>query len=99
MIYFNLTIRYILGISASLYIIYFLLDIFDKTSHHSEYLPFLFELYIEFPAIILLLIVSAYTFLTRRVFWSLFKIEYCLLFANILIGIICGLVYLLINKS
>lgn len=56
------------------------------------YLWVWFILFIQLPAVFLLIIISIYIYLSQRVFWSLFKIEYCYLLATIAFVVLGGLI-------
>ncbi len=95
MFYFRITLRYILGTIASLYIITLLFHVFKNgieigSGHILAYAIVL----VQIPAAILLIIISVYSYLTKKVFWSLFKIEYCFLFATLVPFIISWFVYI-----
>src|ERR1700744_3389290 len=91
---FRITLRFILGTVTTLYIITFLFQIFNNgVASYAEYLLIYSIIYFQIPAILILLIVSIYSYLTRGILWSLFKTEYFFLFASLCPFIICWLFY------
>jgi|SRR5579863_8819895 len=95
---FRIILRYIFGAGISLSLFAFLSEIFN-VNHLVwgnelmwRYLWVCFILFVQIPAVVLLIIVSGYTYLTQRVFWSLFKTEYYYLFATIALFLITGLI-------
>jgi len=96
MFYFKMIIRFILGIGAVLYVIALLFQIFHNNLHYEViYICAMYFLFVEFPATILFLLVSAYSYLSNRIFWSLFKIEYYFLIANLTTYSFISLIFLI----
>jgi len=95
---FRIILRYIFGIGIALCVLTFLAKTFkiDQLVGGNDllcrYLWVWFILFVQFPAVVLLIIISVYTYLTQRIFWSLFKPEYTYLLVTIAFVIIAGLI-------
>jgi len=81
----RIILRFIFSTVIVLYLIVVVSFIFknNMTGNYVGYLLFLTSLYIYFPAILLLIVLSIYSYLSKGVLWSLFKIEYYFLLASI----------------
>jgi len=84
MYYFRITLRFIFGIVTSLYIITILSQILKNGIEYSSGYIFAYTfLFMQIPASLVLIVVSIYSYLTKRVFWSLFRIEYFFFIASV----------------
>lgn len=84
MFYFRMTIRYILSIGAAFCIIGFCIESLEW--HLLGFLGWpalFFGLFLYLPAMILFPIISAFNYFIKGKFWSVFKTEYYLWFANL----------------
>ena len=81
----RITLRSIFGTVIVLFFICVLSHVFKYpvNQYFMDYILFLAGLYLYLPAVLLLVILSIYSYLSRRVFWSLFKTEYYFLFATL----------------
>ena len=93
MFYFRIIIRYILGTWAALYLTAVIINVFSGGNSGLEYIGAMYLLFIEFPAIILLLLVSLCNYLFTKRFWSVFKIEYYFLFSTFGVLALASLIY------
>jgi len=64
-------------------VLLFLNDSYDSMSYALHYIWAFAFLFVHIPSTALLLLVSVITYLIKRVFWSLFKIEYYFLFVSL----------------
>ena len=83
MYYFRITLRFVLGTVTSLYIITALFHVFENGIEYSaEYILMWSILFFQIPATLILITASIYSYLTKGVLWSLFRIEYYFLLAS-----------------
>jgi hypothetical protein len=97
MLYFRLTIRYILIIGAALSVISLIVAVFDGSSH-ALYFAGIYSFCLELPAIALLLLVSVFNYVLSGSFWSVFKTEYNFLFARLGIYLLSSLIYFIADQ-
>lgn len=83
----RITLRFIFGTVIILFLFCVLFRVFNsnQNQYFTGYILFLTGLYFYLPAVLLLIILSIYSYLSRRIFWSLFKIEYYFLFATLIL--------------
>jgi len=81
----KITLRFIFSTVIVLCLIYVLSHISKnyENQNYAFYILFLTVVYVYLPAILLLIILSIYNYLSRGVLWSLFKIEYYFLIASL----------------
>jgi len=90
----RITLRFVFGTVIVLFLICVLSHVIKNSVDPfiAGYILFLTILYFYLPAVLLLIILSIYSYLSRRVLWSLFKIEYYFLFATLSLFVIEGIV-------
>jgi hypothetical protein len=82
--YFKIILRFIFGTVTTLWLIMIVGNIFKSDmADFAAYILAYLILFVQIPSAILLILVSTYTFLTKRIFWSLFKIEYYFLIISL----------------
>jgi hypothetical protein len=98
MFYFRMTARYIFGIGAVSYVSAVIVDALNGNPFYGlGYLSFMYSLFVEFPFLLLFLLVTAFNYLFTKTFWSVFKIEYYFLFLRLGLFVLIGLIYFLVD--